>query len=115
LQSVISSGPIRLVNSSGYSYDAIIEGDLLKAELGQLTVRNVDEQVVRALKKRAVEHGRSAEAEHRDILRQTLLETDQSRDSFARRAAEMRARLRSSVDSTELIRRDRDTRVIQSR
>ena len=84
--------------------------------MSQLTVRNVDAQVVRALKKRAVEHGRSAEAEHRDILRRTLLEDGQSRDSFARRAAEMRSRLRSSVDGTELIRRerDRDTSAIQS-
>ena len=85
--------------------------------MGQLTVRNVDEQVIRALKKRAVEHGRSAEAEHRDILRRTLLEEGESRDSFARRAAEMRARLRSSVDSTALIRRDRnrDTNAHQDR
>ena len=34
----------------------------------QLTVRNVNEQVVRALKQRAAAHGRSAEAEHRDAL-----------------------------------------------
>ncbi len=76
--------------------------------MAQLTVRNVDDQVVRALKKRAVEHGQSAEAEHRDILQESLLETAATRDSFARRAAAMWARLRSSVDSTELIRRDRD-------
>ncbi|MEX2614966.1 MAG: hypothetical protein WD767_02615 [Alphaproteobacteria bacterium] len=76
--------------------------------MGQLTVRNVDDQIVRALKKRAVEHGQSAEAEHRDILRESLLETAGARDSFARRAAAMRGRLKSGVDSTDLIRRDRN-------
>jgi plasmid stability protein len=36
-------------------------------------VRGVEESVVRALKKRAGEHGRSAEAEHRSILTAALL------------------------------------------
>ena len=38
----------------------------------QLIVRNVDERLVRALKRRASKHGRSAEAEHREILRSAL-------------------------------------------
>jgi len=37
-----------------------------------LVVRNVDEGVALALKKRAAAHGRSAEAEHREILRDAL-------------------------------------------
>jgi plasmid stability protein len=37
-----------------------------------LLVRNIDESLVRALKARAGAHGRSAEAEHRDILAQAL-------------------------------------------
>jgi plasmid stability protein len=41
--------------------------------MAQLIVRNLDESIVRALKIRAAEHGRSAEAEHREILRQALL------------------------------------------
>ena len=41
--------------------------------MAQLTVRNVDEEVVRALKARAGQHGRSAEAELREILRDVLL------------------------------------------
>ena len=40
--------------------------------MGQLIVRNVEQAVVRALKRRAVRHGRSAEAEHREILRAVL-------------------------------------------
>lgn len=38
----------------------------------QLIVRNVGDEIVRALKRRAVRHGRSAEAEHREILRKAL-------------------------------------------
>jgi plasmid stability protein len=39
----------------------------------QLIVRNLEEEVVRELKIRAARHGRSAEAEHREILREALL------------------------------------------
>jgi plasmid stability protein len=38
----------------------------------QLIVRNIDEALVRLLKIRAARHRRSAEAEHREILRQAL-------------------------------------------
>ena len=74
-------------------------------EMARLTVRNVSEKVVDALKRRAAANGRSAEAEHREILRASLLgaETD-----FAARAAALRRRLRSSVDSSGTIRADRE-------
>jgi len=39
----------------------------------QLLVRNLDQEIVHELKLRAARHGRSAEAEHREILRQALL------------------------------------------
>lgn len=42
--------------------------------MAQLIVRNLEDEVVQALKERAGRHGRSAEAEHREILRQALLE-----------------------------------------
>jgi plasmid stability protein len=42
----------------------------------QLIVRGVEDEVVRALKIRAAERGRSMEAEHREILRVTLLTSD---------------------------------------
>lgn len=41
--------------------------------MAQLIVRNVDDEVVRRLKRRAAERGRSAEAEHREILRDVLV------------------------------------------
>jgi plasmid stability protein len=41
--------------------------------MSQLIVRQLDPEVVTALRARAARRGRSAEAEHRHILRQVLL------------------------------------------
>lgn len=41
--------------------------------MAQLIVRNLDEELVRRLKQRAAEHGRSVEAEHRLILHNVLM------------------------------------------
>ena len=40
--------------------------------MAQLIVRNLDEDLVQRLKRRAAAHGRSAEEEHRQLLRQVL-------------------------------------------
>lgn len=40
--------------------------------MAQLIVRNLETSVVRQLKRNAAEHGRSAEEEHREILRNAL-------------------------------------------
>jgi plasmid stability protein len=40
--------------------------------VAQLIVRNVDDDLVRRLKRRAAEHGRSTEEEHRQLLRAAL-------------------------------------------
>jgi plasmid stability protein len=40
--------------------------------MANLLVRDIDEFLVRALKQRAAKHGRSAEAEHREILASAL-------------------------------------------
>lgn len=40
--------------------------------MAQLIVRNLEEEVVRELKLRAARHERSAEEEHREILRKVL-------------------------------------------
>ena len=49
--------------------------------MANLVVRNLDEQIVQALKERAAHHRQSAEAEHRAILKQVLLKPQ--RQSFA--------------------------------
>jgi len=49
--------------------------------MANLIVRNIDDAIVKALKQRANRHGVSAEAEHRKILEQVLLQP--ARKSFA--------------------------------
>jgi len=44
--------------------------------MAQLIVRNLEDTVVRQLKKRAGEHGVSVEEEHRKILREVLMPTE---------------------------------------
>ena len=70
-----------------------------------LTVRNVSQEVLDALRRRAAANNRSAEAEHRELLRAALLGAD---DDFALRAKALRQRLYSPADSTQMIRADRD-------
>ena len=65
-----------------------------------LTVRKVSDELVAALKRRAASNGRSAEAEHRELLHAALLDVD---EDFATQAEALRRRLRSSIDSTETI------------
>ena len=72
--------------------------------MAQLTVRRVSRQIVDSLKQRAGANGRSAEAEHREILREALLPGE---GGFADRARAMRQRVTSNIDSTETIRADR--------
>ena len=72
--------------------------------MARLTVRQVDDEIVRELKLRAAANGRSAEAEHREILRRALLGGS---EDFAARAAKLRERFVSTVDSTDVIRADR--------
>ncbi len=55
---------------------------------GSLSIRNLDQEVIARLKRRAARHGRSAEAEARDILRQAL--DGESAMDFERLAAEFR-------------------------
>lgn len=77
--------------------------------MAQLLVRDLSPDLVEALKRRAIKHGRSAEAEHRIILEETLLTQD---DGFWERAAKLREELRGHIsgDSADLIREDRDQR-----
>ncbi len=44
--------------------------------MGQLLVRNLDDELVQRLKVRAARHGHSMEAEHRKILREVLTHQD---------------------------------------
>jgi plasmid stability protein len=84
--------------------------------MATLTVRNLDDDLVRRLRMRAAEHGRSAEAEHREILRLALVGTpDQQteRQRVADRLAEFRRRTagRGSPAAAELLRQSRAERI----
>ena len=71
---------------------------------GNLHVRNLDDDLIARLKRRAARHGRSTEAEHREILRQPLA-TDADPD-FEKLAAELRnlAKGRKQTPSELLLR-----------
>lgn len=75
----------------------------------QLTIRDVPEEMIHALKTRAAEHGRSPEAELRVILEQVL--TSDSSD-FWGEARKLRAQTaaRRHTPSEILIREVRDER-----
>ncbi len=55
--------------------------------MNNLLVRDLEPAVVQALKQRAALHGRSTEAEHREILKQALLGSKER--SFAQTLAGM--------------------------
>ena len=76
--------------------------------MAQLTVRNVPEKIARALRVRAAQHGRSAEAEHRLLLEEALRT---ERDDFWARADAVRNRTpRQRSDSGALQREMRKAR-----
>jgi antitoxin FitA len=78
--------------------------------MAQLIVRNLDPELVARLKLRAAEHGHSAEAEHREILRQAL--AVEPRRSFRELAAKVRSMTsgRAHTSSEVLLREGRDER-----
>lgn len=77
---------------------------------GNLHVRNLDDELIVRLKRRAARHGRSTEAEHREILRQALAADVEP--SFEELAAELRelTKGRKHTPAEILIREDRDER-----
>lgn len=75
-----------------------------------LHVRNLDDELVARLKRRAARHGRSAEAEHREILRQALSsEPDASFDELAAQLRKLTAD-RAQTPSEDLLHEAREER-----
>lgn len=77
---------------------------------GSLHVRNLDDELIARLKRRAARHGRSAEAEHREILCQALAAEEEA--SFDKLAADLRklTQGRLQTPSEILLREGRDER-----
>ena len=77
---------------------------------GNLEVRNLDDDLILRLKRRAARNGRSTEAEHREILRQAL--SAEVEPFFEELATELRKMTshRRQTPSEELLREGRDER-----
>ena len=78
--------------------------------MAQILVRNLDEKVVKQLKKRAKREGRSLQAEAKLILEQASQEPAVNMATARKLVEEIRSQLkgRKFPDSVELIREDRD-------
>jgi len=75
-----------------------------------LHVRNVDDSLVAGLRRRAARHGRSVEAEHREILKQVLAsEPEASFDELAAKLRKLTAG-RKHTPAEVLLREGRDER-----
>jgi len=77
---------------------------------GNLHVRNLNDDLIARLKRRAARHGRSTEAEHREILRQAL--ADEEEATFEKLAADLRrlTKRRKQTPSEVLLREGRAER-----
>lgn len=77
---------------------------------GSLSVRNLEDALILSLKRRAARHGRSTEAEVREILRQVLSQEVEA--GFDDLAAELRALTagRAHTPAETLLREGRDER-----
>ena len=85
--------------------------DLIKRSMvGNLRLRNLDDNLIARLKRRAARHGRSTEAEHREILRQALI--GDVEPSFDTLAADLRklTKRRKQTPSEVLLREGREER-----
>ena len=91
--------------------EIIVINDLTESRMaGNLHVRNLDDDLIARLKRRAARHGRSTEAEHREILRQAL--SGDVEPSFDTLAADLRklTRRRKQTPSEVLLREGREER-----
>jgi plasmid stability protein len=77
---------------------------------GNLNVRKLDDELIARLKRRAARHGRSTEAEHREILRHALM--SEVEPSFEQLAADLRklTARRKQTPSEVLLREARNER-----
>lgn len=76
--------------------------------MAQLIVRNLDDRVVEALKRKAKLHNRALEAEVRDVLTRAARLTPEEKVALVKRIAAMSPPLK--ISTTDLIRADRDSR-----
>jgi antitoxin FitA len=104
--------PLLAARLTGECVHEIIDINVLKERpmAGNLHVRNLDNDLIARLKRRAARHGRSTEAEHREILRQAL--AAEADPSFDKLAADLRklTKRRKQTPSEVLLREGREER-----
>lgn len=76
--------------------------------MAQILIRNLEDDVVKALKKRAAAEGKSLEQSLRDLLREAALPEVARRLAIIDRIRAMTPPGRRQSDSTRMIREDRD-------
>ena len=91
----------RVVFNAGFAYN--------EGKMAQLTVRDIPDEVVKALRVRAAQNGRSAEAEHRLILAEAV-RTSAAEDFWRRADTLRRATKPQRTESGRLQREMRDKR-----
>ena len=77
----------------------------MEKAMAQLVVRNLPEELVKALKRRAVRNNRSAEQEHREILRAAL------RGPRRRQLAELLSSMPNVGEDQDFVRMQIDHRI----
>jgi len=76
--------------------------------MAQLLIRNLEDDVVTALKKRAAAEGKSLEQSLRDLLQEAVLPEVARRLAIIDRIRAMGPESKRQSDSTKMIREDRD-------
>ncbi len=76
--------------------------------MAQVLVRELSDQVVKRLKKRAKEHGRSLQAEVKTILEEAVPDYEQAWKRIATLRDTLKRSGKTFSDSADLIREDRD-------
>jgi plasmid stability protein len=79
--------------------------------MGQMLVRDLDDEIIRRIERRAAANGRSAEAEHRAILEAAVRLPTDPPATVARRLLQEIAD--GGPDSADMIRAQRDARALR--
>lgn len=78
--------------------------------MGQIIIRNLEEDVIEGLKLRASLEGKSLEQLMREVAKAAVPLTGEARGALVRRLQALTPKGVSQTDSTILIREDRDSR-----
>ena len=81
----------------------------MKTKTRQVLVRNLDNDVITAIKLKAELNGHSLEQELREIIKRAAPLTPEERVALSRKIRSMQSKP-ATLDSTDLIREARDTR-----